>query len=122
MLLTVLPQIALVPSGSSICLMRVHSEVEARLNAYLISWLPTLPRSHRLTSMKDLSGCVSIFLFIYFFYTSIDQNLIFPICCKHLKREQKESTSFTSQLTLFILLPWRWSKRWVQSEWDMVKI
>lgn len=84
-LLTVLPQIALVPSGSSICLMRVHSGVEARLNAPLISWHPSLPRSHRLTSMKDLSGRVCVF----FFHTSIVQNLIFPIRCKHFKKRER---------------------------------
>lgn len=127
-LLTVLPQIALVPSGSSICLTRVHSGVEARLNAPLISWHPSLPRSHRLTSMKDLSGRVCVF---FVFFTQALSKISFSQCAantskkrarKKINRGCRESTSFTSQLILFIPLLWRGAKRWVQSEWDMVKV
>lgn len=87
-LLTVLPQIALVPSGSSICLMRVHSGVEARLSAPLISWHPSLPRSHRLTSMKDLLGCVC-----FFFPHKHCPKSHFPNTLQTLQKREREKKS-----------------------------
>lgn len=68
------------PFWRSICLMRVHRWVAARLNASLISWLPSLPKSHHVTSMKDLLGC----FFLFLFFTRV--------CCKHFKKTKEKQT------------------------------
>lgn len=113
------------PLWRSICLMRVHRGVAARLNAPLISWLSSLPRSHHVTSMKDLSGCV----FFFFLYTSIVQISFSQYAANTSKRQRKKtnhvrkgSSNITSEAIISIPLEWWWSIRWTQSEWNVVKV